>query len=128
MKALTSLLSMTAAAAILSAAPAAAQVAGNPGDLHAPTQYTKRYAYPPQTGPGYPGYGYNWATSGQPFSSGGVFAPIGVVATGVGALGAGVSAVAGAPFAIAPAPYAANQPGCRAFQDFNGRRTSVCGP
>ena len=41
MKALTTLLSLTATAAILSATPAAAQGAGNPGDLHTPTQYTK---------------------------------------------------------------------------------------
>ena len=106
---------------MLCAASAEAQVAGNPGDLHTPTQYTKRYAYAPNTGPGYPGYGYNWPTGGQPYDYSGVFTPIGVFATGVGA-------IAGAPFGMAPAPYAANQPGCRAFQDFNGRRTSVCGP
>jgi len=121
MNALTTLASIAASAAMLCAASAEAQVAGNPGDLHTPTQYTKRYAYAPNTGPGYPGYGYNWPTGGQPYDSSGVFTPIGVVATGVGA-------IAGAPFGMAPAPYAANQPGCRAFQDFNGRRTSVCGP
>jgi hypothetical protein len=97
---LTALFSAVALSALLSAAPASAQVAGNPGDLHTPTQYTQSY--------GQPAYG-------QPS----FFAPVGAL------VGAVVT-----PFGVAPAPgaVAVQQPGCRAFQDFNGRRTAVCGP
>ena len=120
---LTTLLSAGAVAAALSAVPAAAQVAGNPGDLHTPTQYTQRYDYAPHTGPGYPGYGYNYP-AGEPSLFSGIFAPVGFLASGFGAVVGAPAYVVGG---TAPA-YAAAQPGCRAFQDFNGRRTAICGP
>ena len=103
---LTAFLSTAAIAAVLSATPVAAQVAGNPGDQHTPTPYTKDYWAQTQ---GYaPGY------------YGGPFAPFGAVVGSIGAMGAGV---AGAPV-YATQPHAQ----CGVLHDFNGRYTSVCGP
>ena len=47
---LTAFLSTAAIAALLSATPVAAQVAGNPGDQHTPTPYTNRLLGPDPTG------------------------------------------------------------------------------
>jgi hypothetical protein len=104
----TAFLSTAAIAAVLSATPVAAQVAGNPGDQHTPTVYTQNYwAQMQGTAPSYNG-GY-----------GGPFAPFGAVLGSIGAVGAGV---VGAPV-YAAEPHAR----CGVTQDFNGRLTSVCG-
>jgi hypothetical protein len=102
----TAFLSTAAIAAVLSATPVAAQVAGNPGDPHTPTLYTSEY----------------WAqTHGYaPGNYGGPFGPFGAVVGSIGAAGAGM---AGGP-AYATQPHAK----CGVVQDFNGRYTSVCGP
>jgi len=117
---LTVFLSSAALAAVFSVTPAAAQVAGNPGDLHTPTPYTESVDSPYRGGAPY-GYG--------PYA--GPFGPLGAVAAGVGAFGAGVANAAGAVVgAPAASPVYAAQPGvgCRVHQDFNGRYTSVCSP
>ena len=123
------LLSSAAIGGVLAATPAGAQVAGNPGDMHTPTPYTKDYMRRTHA---YPGYGYGYGNYGY----GGPMAPVGALAAGVGAVGMALADTAGmavgAPFGAGPymgAPYAAmSRPGCGLIKDFNGRYTSVCGP
>ena len=82
------------------AAPAVAQVAGNPGDLHSPTVYTSEYHA--QTHGYAPGYG-------------GPLGPLGVLT---------------APVTAPIAAMAGGLPGgggCGVSQDFNGRYTALCG-
>ena len=98
--ALTALLTGAAISAFCSFTPAAAQVAGNPGDLHTSTPYTQDY----------------WRGSQH---YGGPFAPLGAVAGGMGAMI--VSPFTDGRYAMAPAA------GCGVIHDFNGRYTSVCG-
>lgn len=83
------------------ATPAFAQVAGNPGDLHTPSVYTRdfradNYGYSP-------GYG-------------GPLGPLGVV-----------TAPITAPLAILTGRGPAMGPQCGVDQDFNGRYTALCG-
>jgi len=99
--ALTAVLSGAAISALCSFTPAAAQVAGNPGDLHTPTPYTQEY----------------WGQ--QSYGSYGPFAPFGAVAGGMGAVIA--APFGGGRYAMAPGPA------CGVIHDFNGRYTSVCG-
>ena len=99
-QALTGLLFAGAAGAFLLATPAAAQVAGNPGDLHTPTVYTagvqaQTYGYSP-------GYG----------------GPLGPLSVLTAPITGPVAAISGAGVSGAP---------CGVSQDFNGRYTSLCG-
>ena len=96
--ALTAVLSGAAISALCSFTPAAAQVAGNPGDLHTPTPYTQEY----------------WGQT-QGYGASGPFAPLGAVGTMI------ASPFTGARYAMAP------EPACGVIHDFNGRYTSVCG-
>jgi hypothetical protein len=145
---LTGILSTATIYGLLAATPVAAQVAGNPGDMHTPTPYTKQYdrqhgiAY----GPNGPIYRTNGSSSTGAFGYGpnyayGPFAPVGAVLGGAAAVGAGVVGAAGAvgagavdtavgaPAAFgAPAYAAAPHAGCGMYRDFNGRYTAVCGP
>ena len=99
--ALAGLVLAGAACASILVTPAAAQVAGNSGDLHTPTVYTNQvhaqtYGYAPDYG--------------------GPLGPLGVLAAPITApvaaiTGGGVSG--GAP--------------CGVSQDFNGRYTALCG-
>ena len=75
--ALTALLSGAAISALCSLTPAAAQVAGNPGDLHTPTPYTQEY------------WGQTQGSGGS-----GPFAPFAMIA----------SPFTGARYAMAPGP------------------------
>ncbi len=102
----TAFLSTATIAAVLSAAPVAAQVPGNPGAPVTPTIYMNEYWAPTQGS----ALGYN----------SGPFFPFGAVVSSIGAMGAGV---VGAP-TYAAQPHAR----CRIVQDFNGRYTSLCGP
>jgi hypothetical protein len=95
--ALAGLLFAGVTCASILAAPAVAQVAGNPGDLHTPTVYTSEvhgqtYGYTP-------GYG----------------GPLGVLAAPVTAP---LAAMSGGGMSGAP---------CGVSQDFNGRYTALCG-
>ena len=124
---LTGILSTAAIYGWLAATPVAAQVAGNPGDMHTPTPYTSDF-WARTHGYDYGSYRYEPGFAGP-------FAPVGAVLGGVGALGAGVVGTAGAVGAgVAGAtiggPAYAVQPhaGCGIIKDFNGRYTSVCGP
>ena len=92
------LLAGTTCAALL-VTPAAAQVAGNPGDLHTPTVYTSRVD----------------AQAGYAPAYSGPFGPLGVLTAPVTAPIAMMSGggVDGAQ--------------CGLVQDFNGRYTALCG-
>jgi len=98
--ALTGLLLAGTSFAFVAGTPAAAQVAGNPGDLHTPTVYTTEvhantYGYSP-------GYG-------------GPIGPLGAIA---------------APITAPVAMAAGGEPrggACGVNQDFNGRLTALCG-
>ena len=95
--ALTGLLLAGATCAFVLATPAAAQVAGNPGDLHTPTPYTsevRSQAYGAAT----PGYG----------------GPLGPL----NALGVPISS---------PVSMISGGGSCGVSQDFNGRLTALCG-
>ena len=98
--ALTGLLLAGATCAFVAVTPAAAQVAGNPGDLHTPTVYTSEVHA--QT------YGY---TPGY----GGPLGPLGVLTAPITGP---VAALTGGGAAGAP---------CGVAQDFNGRYTALCG-
>ena len=98
--ALTGLLLAGTSFAFVAATPAAAQVAGNPGDLHTPTVYTTEvhantYGYSP-------GYG-------------GPIGPLGAIAAPITAPVAMMTG--GGPSGGA----------CGVNQDFNGRLTALCG-
>ncbi len=110
---LMALLSSAALCALSSAMPVQAQVAGNPGDLHTPTTYTKGYMTTPPTAGGPTGA-----------ASAGPFAPLAAIANSLSGAGAVPSTgVAGTVSAGAPAPG-----GCRSWQDFNGRYMTSCSP
>jgi hypothetical protein len=99
--ALTGLLLAGSTCAFLLATPAVAQVAGNPGDLHTPTPYTKDYR----------SQAYSSTTPGI----GGPLGPLGVIA---------------APITAPVAMMSGGAPGggaCGVSQDFNGRLTAFCG-
>lgn len=96
--AFTGLLLAGAASAFGLATPAAAQVAGNPGDLHTPTVYTSEvrgetYAYNP-----------------------GPLGPLGYITAPITAP---LSVFNGNSVAVNAAP-------CGVYQDFNGRYTALC--
>jgi len=98
---LAALLVAGATCASALATPAVAQVAGNPGDLHTPTVYTKELrAETYGTAPGY----------------GGPLGPLGVLAAPITA-----------PIAAMTGGGAPGAPGCGVDQDFNGRYTALCG-
>lgn len=97
--ALTGLLLVGAASAFALATPAAAQVAGNPGDLHSPTVYTNQVRG--ET------YGYNPGPLG----------PLGYITAPIAGP---LSMIEGNRTAVSAAP-------CGVDQDFNGRYTAVCG-
>lgn len=97
--ALTGLLLAGATSVLVLAAPASAQVAGNPGDLHTPTPYTSEVrANSYGVTPGY----------------GGPLGPLGVIAVPVTAP---LAVMNGSPGGGA----------CGVSQDFNGRLTALCG-
>jgi hypothetical protein len=98
--ALAALVLAGAACASILATPAAAQVAGNPGDLHTPTVYTN---------------GVHAQTYGYTPGYGGPLGPLGVLAAPITAP---VAAMTGGGVSGAP---------CGVSQDFNGRYTAVCG-
>ena len=100
--ALAGLVLARAACASILVTPAAAQVAGNSGDLHTPTVYTN----------GVHAQTYGYAAPGY----GGPLGPLGVLAAPIttplaAATGGGVSGAAP----------------CGVSQDFNGRYTALCG-
>jgi hypothetical protein len=98
--ALTGLLLAGAACAFVLATPAAAQVAGNPGDLHTPTPYTnevRSQAY----GTAAPGFG-------------GPFGPLNAL-----------TAPTSVPVSMMPGVPTTGS--CGVSQDFNGRYTALCG-
>jgi hypothetical protein len=88
-----------AAYASVLATPAAAQVAGNPGDLHTPTVYTN---------------GVHAQTYGSAPGYGGPLGPLGVLAAPITGP---VAALTGGGVSGAP---------CGISQDFNGRYTALC--
>jgi hypothetical protein len=98
--ALAALVLAGAACASILATPAAARVAGNPGDLHTPTVYTN---------------GVHAQTYGYAPGYGGPLRPLGVL---VAPITAPVAAMTGGGVSGAP---------CGVSQDFNGRYTAVCG-
>ncbi len=99
MKHVAGLLSTGAVCAFVLATPAAAQVAGNPGDLHTPTTYTNEFrAGTYSSGPGFAG----------------PFGPVGAIAAPITA-----------PMAVLTGGGARGR--CGVVQDFNGRYTASCG-
>jgi hypothetical protein len=100
--ALAALVLAGAAYASVLATPAAAQVAGNPDDLHTPTVYTGE-VHAQTYGYAAPGYG-------------GALGPLGVLAAPITA-----------PLAAATGGGVSGAAPCGVSQDFNGRYTALCG-
>jgi hypothetical protein len=108
---------------------------GQPGQPGIGNDYPAGYGYGFRPGYAYPGYAYSGYGYANPWAGAGIFAPIGALAWGLNTAGAIATApFGGAPYYGAPAPVpaapvvAATSSRCRAFQDWNGRRTAVCGP
>jgi hypothetical protein len=97
-RALAGLLLAGVTCASILAAPAVAQVAGNPGDQHTPTVYTSETRSQ--------SYGYTPGYAGP-------LGPLGVLAAPITAPVAAMSGVGAG--------------GCGVSQDFNGRYTALCG-